>query len=92
MVAVTYGGMPSENCSLHKHFPIFLQANCPDFEQMAWFGDMVEFGDTCVEENDEDVNLVPELISRVVMPKLLGVCLRARACVLLLARVHGDDL
>ncbi|KAM6986286.1 PAX3- and PAX7-binding protein 1 [Aplochiton taeniatus] len=50
-----------------------LEADCPNFEHMLWFESLLFYG--CEEQNlrqkgDVDVNLLPSIVERVVLPKL----------------------
>ncbi|XP_066555966.1 PAX3- and PAX7-binding protein 1 [Amia ocellicauda] len=50
-----------------------LEANCPNFEYMLWFESLLFYG--CEEQSemqkgDVDINLLPSIVERVVMPKL----------------------
>jgi hypothetical protein len=50
-----------------------MQPGCAEFEEMEWFGALVTYAeDVPGVDNDEDANLVPEVLQRVLVPKLTG--------------------
>lgn len=49
--------------------------NYKDFEEMAWFHALAMYGDVVggkMEDEDEDLQILPKVIEKVLIPKLTG--------------------
>lgn len=52
-----------------------MQADCCDFEEMSWFEVLMFYGYREGEEpdsSDEDLQLIPQLVDKVLVPRLTG--------------------
>jgi GC-rich sequence DNA-binding factor len=53
-----------------------LQKNCRDFEEMSWFETLIFYGHqdgVTIAPNDSDLKLMPNIIEKVLLPKLTGI-------------------
>ena len=48
--------------------------NSPDFENMIWFESVAMFGHTGdeMDKSDDDLNLIPLIVEKIMIPKLTG--------------------
>jgi len=56
-------------------FFLHFQADCKHFETHKWFNSLIFYGwkDTSLEPpKDDDLKLVPNLVDKVILPKLTG--------------------
>lgn len=61
----------------HDLFCLQLQESCADFEESAWFNDLLFYGyDEEVilhrVDDDDDVKVLPSIVDKVLVPKLTG--------------------
>ena len=51
-----------------------MQKGCKDFEEMTWFESLMFYGiqDNSFDPDDEDINLIPRMAEKALLPKLTG--------------------
>ena len=72
------------------NFFIVFQENCRDFEETGWFETLVFYGfkrDDTINKSDDDVRLLPNIVEKVLLPKVTskyGSCFICYLCVCLM--------
>lgn len=56
------------------------QPGCVEFEEMDWFATVVSYGGDDMADNDEDANLLPDVMRRTLVPKLVGMQCIVMSC------------